>query len=501
MNVSLTRRTLKPLRTKKNVLGIAIGERSLLVAEVVAGDRPSVRKLNELVYPQGLSPANPIELGKALGHFLKENQFESRSAVIGIPVKWLVVKPKEVPPADDATVVQLLRLEAEAEFSSELKDLVYDYTGDVGDKTTNRSVLLTATSRKHIDEVEALCEAARLDPLAVMPSAIAIGSLTGAAMNRNLMVLSVGQGGAELSWQQGGAATAIRSLRPPTPQPPFLSELRLAVSHLGAGESDREIVLWDGAGLDRAAIGEQLGLTVSNGELSSLGVEANGVGANGQSSKFAPAVALAMVGIGAADAGIDFLNSRLAPPADRLIPRWAYPAAAALILAIVLSVIAYRHVQTLEQQLDRRQAQVNSQKDAVAAASQFIDKVTLAQFWHLNDPRYLAAMRDLDDVIPEDGQTYATSLDIKGQTPQVALTGAAAAPTANPVDPSSLFVTLQGRTPNLESVTALEDRMRHNPTAFREIKIGPTTKVPRTNEFTFEITFTYVPAKQMESLH
>jgi hypothetical protein len=491
---------LKPLRPKKNVLGIAIGERSLLAAEVVAGDRPSVKRAQEMPYPQGLSLANPAELGKALGHFLKENHFESRSAVIGIPVKWLVVKPKEVPPADDATVVQLLRLEAEAEFSSELKDLVYDYTGDVGDKTASRSVLLTATSRKHIEEVEALCESARLQPLAVMPSAIAIGSLTGASMNRNLMVLSVGQGGAELSWQHSGAATAIRGLRPPTPQPPFLSELRRAVSNLGAAEVDREMVLWDGAGLDGAALSEQLGLTVKNGELSALGVEANGLGANGQSSRFAPAVALAMVGIGAADAGIDFLNSRLAPPRDRLIPRWAYPAAAALVVAIILAIWAYRNVQNLQMKLDQRQAMVNAEQTQVTAAQQFIDKVTLAQYWHLTDPRYLAAMRDLDDVIPEDGQTYATSLDIKGQTPQVAPAGTAAAPAANAPDPTSLFIILQGRTPNLESVTALEDRMRHNPTAFQEIKIGPTTKVPRTNEFTFEITFTYVPAKLSESL-
>ena len=83
-----------------------------------------------MIYPEGISLFQPAELAKAVAHFLKDNHFASRSAVIGIPLKWLVVKPKEVPPADDATVAQLLRLEAEAEFSTELKDLVYDFAGD-----------------------------------------------------------------------------------------------------------------------------------------------------------------------------------------------------------------------------------------------------------------------------------------------------------------------------------------------------------------------------------
>ena len=112
------------------VLGVAIGERSLLVAEVVAGDRPEVKRLAEFVYPEGISPHKPEELGTALAEFLRENKFSAKSAVFGLPARWLVVKAKEVPPADPSTLANLLRLQAEGEFSSELKDLVYDYAAD-----------------------------------------------------------------------------------------------------------------------------------------------------------------------------------------------------------------------------------------------------------------------------------------------------------------------------------------------------------------------------------
>ena len=156
----------------KESVGAGMGERSLMAAEVVAAEgRPQVKRLAELVYPEGISISQPAELAKALGHFLKDNHFSTRSAVIGIPLKWLVVKPKDVPPSDDKTVAQLLRLEAEAEFSAELKDMVYDFAGDAAAGSGSRTVLLAGTPRKYLDAIESLCDGARLGLLAIVPSA------------------------------------------------------------------------------------------------------------------------------------------------------------------------------------------------------------------------------------------------------------------------------------------------------------------------------------------
>src|SRR5689334_15294387 len=135
---------------------MALGERSLIAAEVVSGaEQPQVTAVGELVYPEGLSITSTEGLAKLLAGFLRERGFTARQTVVGLPAKWLVVRPKEVPPADTQTVTEMLRLSAESEFPSDIKDLVYDVAGNVGDGQA-KSVLMMATPRKYIDAAVAL---------------------------------------------------------------------------------------------------------------------------------------------------------------------------------------------------------------------------------------------------------------------------------------------------------------------------------------------------------
>lgn len=486
---------MKPLRHKK-VLGLALGERSLLAAEVIAAEgRPQVGRLAEMIYPEGISLAQPADLAKALTHFLKDNQFSTHAAVIGIPLKWLVVKPKQVPPADDATVAQLLRIEAESEFSAELKDLVYDFVGEPAQGSAPRTVLLAATPKKTIDSIASLCEGARLQSLAITPSALALGAITGSTLKRDVLVLTAGAGASELSSQRQSMATSVRSLRASTPQPAFVSELRRAVSTIGSTNGHSEMILWDGAGIDPENLGQQIGLSVRSGNLETLGVESAVTGINGQGPKFASAVALALSVMDGGAPSIDFLHSRLAPPRQHRIPRWGYFAGGAAVLLIAFGIYAYVNISRQEQTLAALQAKIDGQSAKVEDAKAFVAKAALAQYWHNTDPRYLECMRDLNSVIPEDGQTYATSLEIKDEPPPLNSPsnqpGTAAIPSAD--EHRTLFVTLQGHTGATDSVTALAERMRRNSGAFKDIRIGSEARVPRTNEYVFSIAFSYAP--------
>src|SRR5207302_9625272 len=125
--------------------------------------------------------------------------------------------------------------------------------------------------------------------------------------------------------------SALRHLRAPAPEALFLSELRRAVSMLPTNGSPgpREMVLWDGAGVEPASLGQSLGMKVRSGDLPSLGVTAGEAAVNGAASKFAPAVSLAMSGLGERSLAVDFLHSRLAAPKQRRIARWMIWAAAA----------------------------------------------------------------------------------------------------------------------------------------------------------------------------
>ena len=101
------------------------------------------------------------------------------------------------------------------------------------------------------------------------------------------------------------------------------------------------MVLWDGAGLDAGNLEKQLGVTVRPGDLHSLGVDTSAAGINGQGAKFAAAVALAICAINETGPAIDFLHSRLAPPKQHRIPRWAYLAAGTALVLIVMGILGY----------------------------------------------------------------------------------------------------------------------------------------------------------------
>jgi hypothetical protein len=485
---------LKPLRLNK-VIGLSIGERSLLAAEVVAGERPEVARLAEFVYPDGISPQQPAELGTALGAFLRENKFTAKSAIVGLPARWLVVKPKEVPPADAHTLQNMLRLQAEGEFSTELKDLVYDYTADAS-AGNPKCVLLIATSKRYVDAAAAMCDTARLGLEMVTSSAVALGTVTGRSVqSKNPLVLLVSPSGAELTAQSGTASNAIRHLRGPGPDRPFVGELRRAISGMPAGGTNgtpRELVLWDAAGdaeFDSGTLGESLGLTVRSGDLPIFGVNTTAAASNGEGRKYAAAVALALLGVVETSEPVDFLHSRLAPLKEPTIPKWVMISSLAGVVVLGLVVLAYFVMHSKQTQLDRLNTGLSADTDRIKSATEFVNKVSFAQSWHMGNPRYLACLRDLTDAMPQDFQTYAMALTLREEAPPQGSSSSA----QKPVTPSkNLTCRLEGKTSDQQKGIQVVTLLKKKPKLFKDVKsLG--TNVGSRGEVSFTVTFTYVP--------
>jgi hypothetical protein len=484
---------LKSSRYKK-LLGLALGEKSLLAADLSAGPRPQVRRVAELVYPEGVGLQQPLELGKALAEFLKTNDFDSRQAIVGIPVKWLLVKPKEFPAASaasPATLATMLRLQAETEFSSELKDLVFDYAvGPATEATFN--VLLLATPRRYIDSAVELCDAAGVTAVAVTPSALALGATVGAKLGRQVLVLTASAAGSELTLQDGTTASAVRHIRPLDKIGPFVSELRRTVSTLPGGAAGRDMIMWDSSGIDVHALGEQLGLPVRGGTLPTLGVDDSPSGSNGDAQKYAAAVALAVTGLSDEGPSVDFLHSRLAPPKERRVPHWVLATAISVVLVIAGSIYAYHYEDVQQTQLDALNAKLNSISGKVKEATGFVSTVSVAQAWHAGDPRYLACLRDLTEAIPDDGLAYATNLTIKEIAPTVSQSTAPGAK----VDPDigKLLCQLDGKTSDTQRALGIPDQLKVN-RAFSDVALLGTVVLPRERAVSFSITFKYDPTK------
>jgi Tfp pilus assembly protein PilN len=487
------------------VLGVALGERSLLAAEVVAGadgGRPEVRRLAELVYPEGVSPSTPDTLGEALAGFLREHKFTAKTAVFGLPARWLVVKAKDVPPADSTTLANLLRLQAEGEFSSELKDLVYDYVADTSHGMP-RSVLLLATSRKYLDGINTICDAAKLSPLMVTSSAAALGLATGRSTGAsNPLVLLVSPAGAELTAQKGESSSAIQHLRGPGPDRPFVGELRRAISGMppviggnGANGTSRELVLWDAAGaseFNSATLGESLGISVRSGDLPILGVNTTDTTSNGEGRKYAAAVALGLLAVVDGPVSVDFLHSRLAPPKPALVPHWVIYSSVGVIALLALIFIAWNVMQKDQAQLTKLQAQNDARADAVVKAQKYVTKVSFAQAWHLGTPRYLACLTDLTNAIPRGGETYAISLIVREIVPPTdgSITDADAA-LMRSAAVHDLAGRLEGKTTDQRRVLDLMANLKSKPSVFSEVKLEGTNNGGRNGEVSFTITFTY----------
>lgn len=484
---------LKRTRRKK-VLGLALGERSLLAAEViVAGEQPTVTAVGELVYPEGASVTSPEGLARPLADFLKEKGFTARQTVIGLPAKWLVVRPKEVPPADAQTVTEMLRLAAESDFPTDIKDLVYDFTGSVGDQQA-KTVMMVATPRRYVDAATKLCEDARLMPVAVTSSGVALGEATGRVMARDPLVLAVGPGGAEMTSQSGPSSSSIRHLRAPDPQPAFASELRRALLTLGSGKNGRELIVWDGAGLDTTELGENLGVTIRSGDLPNLGVSTPATSANGEGRKYAAAVALGLAGIEGTEESVDFLHTRLAPPQQQRVPRWAVWAGVTVLLLVALSIWAYVDLQRLQTKVAADTARYNQESDRLKTARDFVQKVSFAQAWHGGNPRYLACLQDLTVAVPEDYLTYVTSVTIQEAIkPQDSSTANKPEKSAA-TDARPLSVHLAGRTSDHDKVSNLVKQLQQVPT-FSNVTLSTSNSNVRERDWSWAITFTYTPRK------
>jgi hypothetical protein len=492
-------------------LGIALGDRSLTVAEVHSGQgRYEVGRVAEFTFPAGVGLQQPEQLGAALAQFLQEQGFTAKSAVFGLPAKWVLSKHKEVPAADEGILNETLRIQAEGEFSPELKDLVFEYAGG-----SAGSVLLMAVPRRYVDGAAKVAETARLHAVAVTPSAAALGAAT-AGINGEALVLSVGPAGTEFTVQNGAQPRVLRHLGAASAPPAMLvGELRRSTALftrngytpggmngssssngssngaandgsgvLSSGAGRRELTVWNESSLNPAAlqsIGEALGLQIKTGRLQSLGLAEpeNGAAADGAATRgSAAATALALSALDGARPAVDFLHTRLAPPKKHLVERRTALIAAAVVIAIAFAAWAYIDQQAKARKLEGLQQQLKKLDPERQANENFIKVIGYARGWKAN-PKYMACLTDLTNSVPPDGQIYLTSFTLN-QTMKGSFMGKA--------------VNASGR--EQQNVLMLTDRLRATG-RFKDVKSQfEGREVNRgARELTFTVNFNYLPAE------
>lgn len=455
----------------KVVLGVSIGERAIHVAEL-SGVREKARLVRcaTLELPASVTWEKPAEVGAALKAFLRDRKFEAKAAVAGLPGRWVLVKPMTLPPASAAAAAGALRLMAEREYQADAREWAMDYSGTPlsSEKST---VLLAATPKQRLSRVLDALKAADLQVVCATVTTLALASAKPASEAPGGAVLSVAHDGAELAVRSRGRVVALERL-PISVGPLMDGEMRRLLSSGQHGDaSSAAITAWDQTGIPQAdltRLGERVGMPMRiNPSSHELGVLNGTPGSSGFTPATAGAVALGLL-VSAESPGIDFLSSRMAPPAPT---RWTRPrllAAIAIAALLVYFLYLVGDWYSERREVDDLREQQETIKLPYEAAKLNVDRYTRVRGWYDKRPAMLDAMRSVTQAFPGNGEVWATSITVRDDH----------------------TVTLVGRAQSNRAASDLPDRLRKS-TAFENVKIVYIRQADRTsNGVTFAITFT-----------
>jgi hypothetical protein len=392
-------------RFNKRVLGIALGERSLQVAQGEGARAAGIPGLQaEFDYPSGVTLENAGALGAALAAFLREKGFTAQRVVFGVPARWLMLRNHTLPPVDGHNAQAILNLHAQAAAAPELGEMVFDYAGKYSDLQPADLTLvgMPALWRQRLLN---FADAAGLNVVAITPSMLAINA---AASAQNSLLLSIGNGGAELAAFEGGRITFLRHLGTGASIAAIAAELRRNVAMLKLGDhpsSDSatspgmELILRDEVGVNEADIqtlseAAQLRVVVRKTDLHDS--------------------AAALTALASGTAEIDFLHPKLVALTRPLITRRVLWIAATAAIITLLASLAFIDLFDKQRDITRSEQQLAAMEPALKIARPFVANMQIAEGYQTGKAKTLACLGDITHMLPEGGPTYLTSFHLQG---------------------------------------------------------------------------------------
>ena len=407
----------------RNILGLAFEDRCILAAEVhMRGGKAHLRQSGELVIADGMSQANPSELGRQLRQFLKANHFSAKAAVVGLPAKWLIAKALSVPPTSASALSGILNIQAERAFSLDPKDLVFDYYGR-SNSAESSTLLLMATHGRRISHISALAKAAGLQLIAITPTSHALRSIE-SDNDSDLAIyvrddyLEFWSPKADLPWIRHGARSAWQT------QKEHDKALQTEISRLlwlsprdGPGSGPHNLTLYTSSALDgkwieslNRSLSAQAAVAEGGARLRSVKLDAGDMKEAGASGA---AAALALAGLRERKLFVDFLHSRMVPKKKITPTRTLVWAAVACVAVVAVSVAAVWDWRTDRRDIATYTEQLSAMSGDIEAARQVVERMSYAAGWTSRRPEFLECLRQLTQTFPEQGSVWATNLALR----------------------------------------------------------------------------------------
>ena len=407
----------------RNILGIAVDEFGIVVAEVrFRSGHSEVRRVGQWSFEEKLNSDNAKDLGQKLRQFLRINHFSSKQAIIGIPTKWIIAREIIAPPASPDVLTGMLSIQAERAFSLNASELIFDYCGrtSVSEKS---EVLLLAARRQIVDLITELVAAAGLQVRTMTVSALAFSKVLSKTGPEYRYGLYTRPNYCEFWTQMNGIPRSIQHIPitgknetqdEQTEQLVTMIQRRILLSSQQGQSPPYKITAYDGFGLSDEMINrlnEKLApqATVTNGgsQLLSGRLRLSDYPEKAQSIA---AIAVAKTAIGTDKPPVDFLNPRIGlkkTSRRKTVTVWAGIIGVACLVALVAVLVDWqadrRDIATYTQQLELM-------SDDITAAQQVVDRISYAGSWTSQEPIFLNCLRELTLTFPEEPLVWATNL-------------------------------------------------------------------------------------------
>jgi Tfp pilus assembly PilM family ATPase len=406
-----------------NMLGLAFEDTRIIVAEVrMRANRPHLLKSGEFVYRDGQSLENPTEFGQELHRFLKANNFSAKTAIVGLPAKWLIAKEVTIPPTSENALGHILGIQAERAFALNVKDLVFDYYGQA-DPTSTSTLLLMGTQRRLINQISTLAKVAGLKILAISPTAHALRHVNSDGDSDLSIYLrddyaELWSAKAKLAWIKHSPGSAQQT------QEQWGKALKAEIErHLlltadnGQGSEQHRVTVYVNASLADEAI-EKLSRSLSahvkivnsHAHLLSAGFDEEDLAKAGVN---VAAAVLALTGIDNQRPFVDFLHSRMVTKkthARNRIVIWAVVACVILVAGLLATV---RQWQQDRRDIAAYTQQLEAMAEDIEASKQVVERMSYTTAWTSHKPVFLECLHQLTQAFPVEGTVWATSLAIR----------------------------------------------------------------------------------------
>jgi Tfp pilus assembly PilM family ATPase len=389
-------------------------------------DRHEARALLVSAGPTGMSVAGAwtASLATAEPDGLSGKQIGARlAAAMGGPVSGKVtalvavgrdnvqMKLMSLPPAPADELPEMVRFQAEREFTALGADSALDFIPLAGDAESAHQVLAIALSPAGIKEVNELCEAIGVEPNRIPLRGCAAAALANRAglidSNRIALVVSPLTDEADLVVQSGDTVLLLRTVRLPDPtqgearQRALVGEIRRTMAAVRQQSADHQvgqiIVCGENALANHGAtLASELEVPVATFDPTAhapVGLTSKGLSAE-SINRFAATLGMALDEANREQPSVDFANIRRRQEVRRFNRTHGLIAAAAGCVALLIAFLLYNRLAEPGRQLASVQQQTRDAQTQADGLKKITEQAAAIDRWLANDVVWLDELNE-----------------------------------------------------------------------------------------------------------